>query len=547
VRRGGLGDRGARGGQTQPSPRVPEQRYDDHRGLSVRPGLPVSYVPPVYAPAPPYGQRRPYGAPHAPYPQNPAYPQSPPPQNPQYPPHRQPGTQPAPTAVPRAVPTTAPAPAPPPVPPPSRHGRNPYDTYRPSYERAGQGRHAGKPAPRAAPEPVRPEVGEPARPEGGRAAIRHAARARRKAAQRPEVLRRLLPQALVVAFLAGGTSAFVAHDKEVELSVDGAPRTLHTFGADVGEVLEEEGVELGEHDRVGPSPRHPVADGDEIAFSHGRPLDLTLDGTRHRVWTTSRTVQDALRRMGVRTRGAALSVAPSADIPRSGLKLEVRTERTVTFLADGHEKTVRTKAGTVLEALAETGIELDGLDTTSAPMDSFPRDGQTITVMRITGSEKVKEERIAFKTVRHADPQLPQGTEVVARAGRTGIRRVTYRLRTVNGVREKPRRIAVEVLRHPHKQIIRVGTRPLPQSVPGADHLDWAALAQCESGGRPGAVDASGYHGGLYQFDNRTWHALGGSGRPQHAPAQEQTYRAKKLYVSEGASPWPYCGRKLAQ
>ncbi|WP_372498333.1 ubiquitin-like domain-containing protein [Streptomyces marispadix] len=356
-----------------------------------------------------------------------------------------------------------------------------------------------------------------------------------------------MPQALVVAFLAGGTSAFVAYDKEVELTVDGTPRTLHTFADDVGELLAEEDLDLGAHDSVGPSPRRQLADGDEISFSHGRPLDLTLDGTRRRVWTTERTVHDALRRMGVRTRGAALSLAPSADIPRTGLTLEVRTQRTVTFLADGHEKSVRTNAGSVLEALTEAGIELDGLDTTSAPMDSFPRDGQTVTVMRITGSEKVKEERIPFKTVRHADPGLPEGTEVVARAGRTGLRRVTYRLRTVNGVREKPRRIAVEVLRRPRKQIVRVGTLPLSRSVPGADHLDWTALARCESGGRPRAVDSSGRHGGLYQLDAPTWRSLGGGGRPQEATAQEQTYRAKKLYVSKGASPWPYCGRKLSR
>ncbi|WP_314174643.1 ubiquitin-like domain-containing protein [Streptomyces winkii] len=562
---------------------MPEQRYDDQRTLvvPVRPGLPSAYGPPtLYASAPPasaaspYGQRRAhaqaYAQPHA-QPQaqpRPAYPARPqglpytagrPAHHPQ--PRPKQGRHAAPAPAPPRAPAPAPAPPPPPafrpVPPP-RHARNPYDTYRPSYE-TYEGYRTFEPYEpyERAEQPERSEPGdhadhpdqadqsdEPRQP--GRAAARRAARAR-KAAQRPEALRRLVPQALVVAFLAGGTSAFVAHDKEVELSVDGSPRTLHTFADDVGELLDEEGVELGSHDSVGPSPRQRIADGDEITFSHGRPLDLTLDGTRRRVWTTARTVHDALRRMGVHTQGAALSLAPSADIPATGLRLEVRTERTVTFLADGHEKTVRTNAATVADALAETGVELDGLDTTSAPMDSFPRDGQTITVMRITGREKVKEERIAFKTVRHADPQLPQGTEVVAREGRPGLRRVTYRLRTVNGVREKPRRIAVEVLRKPHKQIIRVGTRPLPQSVPGADHLDWAALAQCESGGRPRAVDASGYHGGLYQFDTPTWQALGGSGRPQDAPAQEQTYRAKKLYVSEGASPWPYCGRKLAE
>lgn len=67
----------------------------------------------------------------------------------------------------------------------------------------------------------------------------------------------------------------------------------------------------------------------------------------------------------------------------------------------------------------------------------------------------------------------------------------------------------------------------------------------CESGGRPGAVDASGTYGGPYRFGMQTWHALGGRGRLQDAPASEQTFRAKKLYVQRGASPRPHCGRRL--
>ena len=46
----------------------------------------------------------------------------------------------------------------------------------------------------------------------------------RRHAARPDPLRQLLPQALVVAVLAGGTCALLAGDKEIHLSVDGEPR-----------------------------------------------------------------------------------------------------------------------------------------------------------------------------------------------------------------------------------------------------------------------------------------------------------------------------------
>ncbi|MGK5729062.1 ubiquitin-like domain-containing protein [Streptomyces sp. URMC 124] len=401
------------------------------------------------------------------------------------------------------------------------------------------------PLPAGAPSPVAPSSAPssvpapaPDRRSGGRGR-------KRPGADRPDALRKLLPQALVVAFLAGGTSAFVADDKTVHLNIDGTSRELHTFADDVDELLADQGIPLGEHDAVYPGHGHDLARGDEITVRYGRPVTLTLDGEHQRMWTTARTVDGALRQLGVRAEGAYLSTDRTAPISRDGLDLHVRTERTVTFMADGRERTIRTNAATVHEAVEQAGITLHGEDTTSVSPDSFPREGQTISVMRITGSEEVREEPIDFTTERHDDPDLFKGTEVVAQRGEKGVERITYALRTVNGVKQKPRRIASETVRQPRTQIVKVGTKARPVSVQSSDGLNWDGLAQCEAGGRPNAVDPSGTYGGLYQFDVHTWRSLGGTGRPQDASAAEQTLRAKKLYVSRGASPWPVCGRKL--
>lgn len=229
-------------------------------------------------------------------------------------------------------------------------------------------------------------------PTGGRAAARRAAR-RKKVAQRPESLRRLLPQALVVAFLAGGTSAFVADDKAIHLSVDGKERTLHTFADDVTELLADEGVDVGDHDVVAPGEGAALASGDEVAVRYGRPVRLTLDGQRREVWTTERTVHGALRQLGVRAEGAYVSASRSQRIARHGLDLAVRTERSVTIMADGNRRTIRTNAATVGEAVEDAGVTLRGQDTTSVPQSSFPRDGQVITVMRVTGRRRSARSR----------------------------------------------------------------------------------------------------------------------------------------------------------
>ncbi|WP_225099156.1 resuscitation-promoting factor [Streptomyces sp. CoH27] len=425
------------------------------------------------------------------------------------------------------------------------------DTYRPAYE--AQAYFVAEPVlPRQGAGAGVAHAGSVLEEEASEAEVaagvsgRGARRRRARCAERPEsAVRRLLPQALVVAFLAGGTTAFIANDKAVELTVDGKQRTLHTFAGDVRELLADEGVRVGAHDMVAPAPDTALASGDAVAVHYGRPVRLTLDGERREVWTTAHTVEGALDELGVRAEGAYLSASRSQAIGRAGLALDVRTERAVTVMADGRTRTIRTNAATVREAVEEAGITLRGEDATSVPPDSFPRDGQTITVLRVSGSREVREEQIPFEVQRTEDPTLFKGTEVITQPGVPGLRRDTYLLRTVNGVRGKPRRETSEVVRKPKPQIVRVGTKKRPTSVAGADHLNWRGLAACESGGRPDAVDPSGTYGGLYQFDTHTWHSLGGSGRPQEAPAEEQTFRAKKLYVRRGATPWPHCGARL--
>lgn len=78
-------------------------------------------------------------------------------------------------------------------------------------------------------------------------------------------------------------------------------------------------------------------------------------------------------------------------------------------------------------------------------------------------------------------------------------------------------------------------------SVAGIPRSTLDAIAACESGGNPAAVNAAGYYG-KYQFDMGTWASVGGSGNPAEASEDEQDYRAALLYQRAGSSPWPVCG-----
>ena len=85
-----------------------------------------------------------------------------------------------------------------------------------------------------------------------------------------------------------------------------------------------------------------------------------------------------------------------------------------------------------------------------------------------------------------------------------------------------------------------------PQNSPAADGLNWAALANCESGGNPKAYNPAGPYYGLYQFSASTWHAVGGVGLPDRRDLRPSRPTGRSmLYKRSGAGQWPVCGRNL--
>jgi uncharacterized protein YabE (DUF348 family) len=227
------------------------------------------------------------------------------------------------------------------------------------------------------------------------------------------------------------------------------------------------------------------------------------------------------------------------------MNLEVRLPHDLTILADGKRSVLTTTAATAREALAEGGITLRPEDRLNVDPDSAPSDAQVLAVTRVDGKRVTEDKAIPFKTTRKQTDQLFKGTTRVAKKGKVGARMLTYEETYIDGKLSSRRLLANRVAVQPVAQVLLVGTKQRPQNSPAADGLNWAALAQCESGGNPKAYNPAGPYYGLYQFSASTWRSVGGTGIPTEHSASEQTYRAQLLYRRSGAGQWPVCGRNL--
>ena len=236
------------------------------------------------------------------------------------------------------------------------------------------------------------------------------------------------------------------------------------------------------------------------------------------------------------------AVAPAAAADAVDVRLKVADQAPVEV-----QTAPRMWPGELLEAY---GVPVDGNDLVAVVRDGHKvsgdrkrvREGDVVKVTDVVKERKTRTTKVPKGTVEVPTTKLAPGRRKVVSTGRAGVRKVVAVQTLHNGEPVTWRVVRKKLVREPRPRRVLVGRRAY--AVAGADGLNWGALANCESGGNPHAVNPAGYYG-LYQFSVGTWRSVGGSGLPTSASAAEQTYRAKLLYQQRGRSPWPVCGRLL--
>lgn len=354
--------------------------------------------------------------------------------------------------------------------------------------------------------------------------------------------------AAAVLAVVGTTVGYASLQKEVSLSVDGEARTVSTMGSTVGDVLEEEGIELGEHDEVLPSPDEEISDGTRIAVKYARPLKLTVDGETTTHWVTATDVDTALAQTGRRYAAADLSASRSATLGRDGMALEIATPKKLTIKFGARKEAKETVAAlTVEDALEKLDLKVDGNDIVKPGLKTEVKKGDSITVTKVKVVKRdVKGEQIPFKTIERSDDTKYEDESTTVTEGRAGSRDVTYRLVFHNGQLQKRKVVSQTVRSKPVDKVVEVGTkeRPSPAANFAPGNSVWDRLAQCESGGNWATNTGNGYYGGL-QFSAATWRSVGGSGLPHQHSRAEQIKRGQILQQRAGWGQWPACTAKL--
>ena len=270
----------------------------------------------------------------------------------------------------------------------------------------------------------------------------------------------LVGAAATIGLLAVGGATAASLAKTVTITVDGQQRQVTTLAGSVDGALSSAGLQAGEHDVLAPAAGTHISDGAQIALEHGRLLTLTINGQERQVWTTAKTVDEALGQLGQDPNAYQLSADRAREIPLDGLSVTADPLRTVS-LSDGGAAAAPVKTGgrTVTAVLTGLNTPLGPTDTVVPDAATPVTDGLQITVSRITVTTSTDTVDIAPADQQVDDPNLAKGSTAVAQPGVPGKAQVVTQVTTVNGVETERKELSRTTVTEPTPSITHVGSK----------------------------------------------------------------------------------------
>ncbi|WP_304487063.1 resuscitation-promoting factor [Cellulosimicrobium sp. TH-20] len=357
--------------------------------------------------------------------------------------------------------------------------------------------------------------------------------------------------------LRGGGDVVVRYGREVPVQVDGsqssvwltsldadeALTTLASRGSDVRLVASRSGERASLPIRLdADGPVNVVVDGEtKVAPDGSIGIDAILDQQGVQLGELDRVhVEKTEQVEAAQAAAAPAEEAPAADAAATEEPAAVATSEDTEAAADAAPVSLVVQRVKVEEVPTEAAVPFETV--TEEDADRFKdldpvvkqegAEGVHTTVHRVTTVDGVEESR-----------------ELVSE----GVTTPPVNKILVQGTKERPKPepkpAAPQRSSSSSSGGSSSGGSSAPAPAPAADLGSapagvWSALAQCESGGNPATNTGNGYYG-LYQFSLSTWRAMGGSGLPSEASAAEQTQRAQALQARSGWGQWPACARKL--
>ncbi|MEB2282353.1 ubiquitin-like domain-containing protein [Lysinibacillus xylanilyticus] len=252
--------------------------------------------------------------------------------------------------------------------------------------------------------------------------------------------------------------------KSVTLDANGETIEVTTHAKTVEQLLQDQNIDVAEHDKISPSLNTKIVNGLAISWEQAKEVTISVDGNQSKVWTTETQVKDILKEANIEV--------SEHDSLAQGLDTEVGADNKIDIqkafqvsLVDGvNERQVWSTSTTVANFLKQQGIQLNEFDRVENNLKDVITPQSKITVVRVEKVIDVVEESLDFAIEKKQDASLQKGKQKVVTAGQKGLMTKTFEVVKENGQVVAKNLQSEKVVKESQKQVVAVGTKTVVAS-----------------------------------------------------------------------------------
>ncbi|MCA0972726.1 ubiquitin-like domain-containing protein [Halobacillus litoralis] len=261
-----------------------------------------------------------------------------------------------------------------------------------------------------------------------------------------------------IAFLL--TVSYQATKASVQVTQNGDTELVRTHANTVGELLNELNVDVQQHDELSHELSDPVTFGMDVTYIPSKSINLAIDNNDTETYhTTARTVGELLEEEEVDVKEQDDLSHDTEAALKDGMDIQIERAFQVTFNDGGKEKEVWTTASTVGEFIDNQEVTVNKLDELK-PAEEKPLQPDTpITLTRVEKVTDIVDEEVGFTVETRKDNSITKGQKEVLSAGENGLVTREYEVIIKNGKETSRELIDETVKKESKKKVVALGTK----------------------------------------------------------------------------------------
>jgi uncharacterized protein YabE (DUF348 family) len=297
----------------------------------------------------------------------------------------------------------------------------------------------------------------------------------------------------IVAFAAVfGYLLFEGTKKSVALTLNGEEKEVRTHANTIQDILQDLEIPLQSEDYLYPTGSTEVTNNMKVVWEPAKQVEIKVGDVTKKVWTTAGTVKELLADEKIEI-GEHDKVNISLDEKvKKNLKVEIAPAFSLKVVVGGEEKDAWSTSTTVADFLKQQGITLAEQDRVEPNLGSTVKANDVINVVRVEKVTDVVEEPKEFAVVTRKDSNLTKGKEKVVQAGQQGLIEKKYEVVKENGKEVSRKLVSEKTVKDSQDKIVNVGTKVLVAQVSRGTS---SSKTSAPSGGKEFYVSSTAYTG----------------------------------------------------